>query len=167
MMDAQGFIFVTQWTHENTGLHTDKVVAFKEHEPGSRIAVMCVSDLSEPVMQMACQWHRQNVRHSGDICDKNLIHRNEEPDGVIEPGASRCLSVQDGLASAVDHVNADDATNQNVIRALSHLLKRSLEGKPGEGGGWNQHGKQNKKYAFHAFPRPGSGITLRRGVAST
>jgi hypothetical protein len=143
MVDAKSFIFVAQRPHENAGLCANKVVSLKEHKPHGRIAVVCITNLPETVVQVTCQRHRQNVRHSIRICSKNLIYRNEEPDGVLEPRARHRFPVQNGLALTIDHLNAGDAANQNMISVLSHLLKRSLKGKSREGGGWKEHGNQN------------------------
>ncbi|MGH8025701.1 MAG: hypothetical protein ACREO0_03140 [Pseudoxanthomonas sp.] len=83
MIDAQRFIFVTERAHEHAGFDTNKIVSLEKHESHSRVAVMCVTNLSEAVVQVTRQWHWQHLRHGRRIRDQNLINRNEESDGVM------------------------------------------------------------------------------------
>ena len=86
-------------------------------------------------MQVSRQRYWKNFWHVRRVSDKNLINCDKQPDSVLETGAGHCFCIQNRLASTVDHVNASDPANQNMVSTLRHFLKRGFEGKSRERSG--------------------------------
>lgn len=120
-MRSQHLIFFLQWKKENAWLDSGKIRAFQKQQSQGCIILMSGSDLPKAVVHERIEWYAQSLWNSFDGRSQSLVDGHVETNDIVQTRSRTRLIIQDGKAISVDHVDADDVSDEHMIGFLSHL----------------------------------------------
>lgn len=137
-MRSQYPVFFLHRQKEDAWLEAGKIRALQEQQSRGCIVLVGGPDLLEAVVHERIEWYEQFLWNSFGVRNQGLVDGYVKTDDIVQTGPRTRLTIHDGKATSVDHVNADDVTDEYMVGLRNHLGEGHLQRKTCE---YDQRGR--------------------------
>lgn len=126
-MNSQYFVFFQKWSKEHARLNRGKIHALQKQQSPCGIGFVSRLDLPEAVVHEWVQWQKQHPWNLFGSRDQGFVNGDTEADDIVQVRACLRMTVRDGVAIAVHHIDADDMAHENMVSLRRHVGESHLQ----------------------------------------